>query len=152
MPIKQALMTAWIVCLLHGVPASGADTRFDGHFWRQADLQTRHFFVYSFMSGVVQGQDRVAARLLIKSDAGEFRPECHQAVAKNVNVLERELTRLARVPGMSPEATVVRNYLDTLLDLPWKKRSRPSPAGSGRCFSPPATWPTSASSRRSPHS
>ena len=26
--------------------------------------------------------------------------------------------------GLSPEATVVRNYLDTLLALPWKKRSR----------------------------
>jgi ATP-dependent Lon protease len=37
---------------------------------------------------------------------------------------QRELSRLARMPGMSPEATVVRNYLDTLLELPWKKRSR----------------------------
>ena len=37
---------------------------------------------------------------------------------------QRELSRLVRMPGMSPEATVVRNYLDTLLDLPWKKRSR----------------------------
>jgi len=39
-------------------------------------------------------------------------------------VAEREISRLARMPGMSPEATVVRNYLDTLLELPWKKRSR----------------------------
>jgi len=37
---------------------------------------------------------------------------------------QRELSRLARMPAMSPESTVVRNYLDTLLDLPWKKRSR----------------------------
>ncbi|MEZ4387562.1 MAG: endopeptidase La [Candidatus Krumholzibacteriia bacterium] len=37
---------------------------------------------------------------------------------------QRELSRLLRMPGMSPEATVVRNYLDTLLELPWKKRSR----------------------------
>lgn len=39
-------------------------------------------------------------------------------------VAERELGRLARMPGMSPEAAVVRNYLDTLLELPWRKRSR----------------------------
>jgi ATP-dependent Lon protease len=39
-------------------------------------------------------------------------------------VVQRELARLARMPAMSPEATVVRNYVDTLLELPWKKRSR----------------------------
>jgi len=37
---------------------------------------------------------------------------------------EREMGRLARMPSMSPEASVVRNYLDTLLELPWQKRSR----------------------------
>ncbi len=39
-------------------------------------------------------------------------------------IAERELDRLARMPSMSPEATVVRNYLDTLLELPWRKRTR----------------------------
>jgi ATP-dependent Lon protease len=41
-----------------------------------------------------------------------------------MEVAEREINRLARMPGMSPEATVVRNYLDTLISLPWKTRSR----------------------------
>jgi len=35
-----------------------------------------------------------------------------------------ELKRLKMMPSMSAEATVVRNYLDWLLDVPWKKRSR----------------------------
>ena len=39
-------------------------------------------------------------------------------------VAQRELSKLARMPIMSPESTVVRNYLDTLLSLPWKKKSR----------------------------
>jgi ATP-dependent Lon protease len=34
----------------------------------------------------------------------------------------KELARLERTPGGSPEGTVVRNYLDWLLDVPWSKR------------------------------
>jgi len=37
---------------------------------------------------------------------------------------EAELAKLRMMSPMSAEATVVRNYLDTLLDVPWKKKSR----------------------------
>ncbi len=37
---------------------------------------------------------------------------------------EAELAKLRLMPPMAAEATVVRNYLDWLLQLPWKKRSR----------------------------
>jgi ATP-dependent Lon protease len=42
------------------------------------------------------------------------------------NVLEqaeRELSRLERMGDQTPEATVIRNYLDWLLAVPWGKRS-----------------------------
>ncbi len=35
-----------------------------------------------------------------------------------------ELKKLRSMSAMSAEATVVRNYLDWLLDIPWKKRSK----------------------------
>ncbi|PJO77704.1 endopeptidase La [Neisseria brasiliensis] len=35
-----------------------------------------------------------------------------------------ELKKLKMMPPMSAESTVVRNYIDTLLDLPWKKKTR----------------------------
>ncbi len=37
---------------------------------------------------------------------------------------EEELKKLSKMHTMSPESTVVRNYLDWLISLPWKKRSR----------------------------
>lgn len=33
--------------------------------------------------------------------------------------IEEEIEKLDRTPNMSPEATVIRNYLDCILDLPW---------------------------------
>ncbi len=39
------------------------------------------------------------------------------------DVAIKELDRLGRMPALSPEATVVRNYLDTMLSLPWNTRS-----------------------------
>ncbi|WP_319379619.1 endopeptidase La [Thiomicrorhabdus sp.] len=39
---------------------------------------------------------------------------------------QTELKKLKMMPAQSSEATVVRNYLDWLIDIPWKKRSRVS--------------------------
>lgn len=37
---------------------------------------------------------------------------------------EKEVSKLSRMSAMSPEATVVRNYLDWLLSLPWHESTR----------------------------
>lgn len=37
---------------------------------------------------------------------------------------QSELKKLKAMPPMSAEASIVRNYLDWLLDVPWKKRTR----------------------------
>lgn len=114
MPIQHAVVATCLACLLAAPPAFGAADRFDGHFWRQSDQRTRQLVIYSFMSGVVQGQDRVARRLLMKSGGEGFRPECHKAVSKNVNRLETELTQLDRSQFM--------HALDAFYEL---KKNRP---------------------------
>lgn len=37
---------------------------------------------------------------------------------------EKEFRKLRQMPPMSAETTVVRNYLDAILNLPWRKKSR----------------------------
>jgi ATP-dependent Lon protease len=55
----------------------------------------------------------------------ELRDKIEQAgmTAEAYEVAMKELDRLVRMPALSPEATVVRNYLDTLLSLPWQIRT-----------------------------
>ncbi|MEA3313789.1 MAG: endopeptidase La [Caldisericota bacterium] len=38
--------------------------------------------------------------------------------------IEDELERLKKIPVLSPESAVLRNYLDWLLELPWNKRTQ----------------------------
>src|SRR5258705_5817447 len=38
--------------------------------------------------------------------------------------VEAELKKLRLMSPMSAEATVVRNYIETLVNLPWKKKSK----------------------------
>ncbi|NWF49292.1 MAG: endopeptidase La [Ignavibacteriaceae bacterium] len=35
-----------------------------------------------------------------------------------------ELNKLKKTPAMSPESTVIRNYLDWLIDVPWSKKTK----------------------------
>jgi ATP-dependent Lon protease len=37
---------------------------------------------------------------------------------------ESELKKLRLMSPMSAEATVVRNYIETMVSLPWKKKSK----------------------------
>ncbi|MDR2549151.1 MAG: endopeptidase La [Desulfobulbus sp.] len=38
--------------------------------------------------------------------------------------VQKEFKKLRQMPSMSAETTVVRNYIDAILSLPWKKKSR----------------------------
>ncbi len=44
--------------------------------------------------------------------------------AKGKEKLLREIKRLKQMSSMSPEAGVIRSYIEWLLDVPWKKRSK----------------------------
>ena len=60
------------------------------------------------------------------SELEEYRQRIAQAKLPQevADKLNKELGRLEKQPFGSAEATVLRNYLDTVLELPWGKRTR----------------------------
>lgn len=38
--------------------------------------------------------------------------------------IEKEVSKLSKMPAFSSEASVVRNYVETVLDLPWNKKTK----------------------------
>ncbi len=73
----------------------------------------------------------IQRELGIAHAAGDEREELLAAVADSgmpETVRERvvkEVERLEGIPSASPEIAVVRNYIDTLLDLPWQSEDEP---------------------------
>ncbi len=65
-----------------------------------------------------------------QGEGGDDLSELEQAINKKnlpkyaLEKISKEFKKLRQMPPMSAETTVVRNYIDTILDLPWKKKSR----------------------------
>ncbi|WP_412067783.1 endopeptidase La [Rubrivirga sp. IMCC43871] len=84
------------------------------------DQQQREFFLRQQLKaiqdelGETEGSSRDADEL--RDKLAERRDELPEAV---VETLDKELTKLARTNPASPEYGVVRNYSETILDLPW---------------------------------
>jgi len=103
---------------------------------RLALMQVRRRIQDDVESGVEKQQREYILRRQLDSirkelgeDEASVVEEYRQKIAEAEmpeNVLEqaeRELSRLERMGDQTPEATVIRNYLDWLLAVPWSKRS-----------------------------
>lgn len=99
------------------------EQRIDTEVQSQVQKNQREFYLNEQLRairkelGYHSDDDSEAEEYAQKIEASDLSAEARETA-------QRELSKLLRMPGMSPEATVVRNYLDILLDLPWKKRSR----------------------------
>ncbi|MGB3543343.1 endopeptidase La [Rubrivirga sp.] len=88
------------------------------------DQQQREFFLRQQLKaiqdelGETEGSSRDADEL--RDKLREKRDDLPEAV---IETLEKELTKLARTNPASPEYGVVRNYAETILDLPWDHTS-----------------------------
>ncbi len=103
---------------------------------RLALMQVRKRIQEDVESGVDKQQREYILRKQLESirkelgeDEASVVEEYRQKIAeaempeKVLEQAERELSRLERMGDQTPEATVIRNYLDWLLAVPWSKRS-----------------------------
>ncbi len=99
------------------------EQRIDGEVHSQVQRNQREFYLNEQLRairkelGFTADEDSEIEEYSLRIDDSDLSSEA-------MEVARREVNRLERMSPMSPEATVVRNYLDTLLSLPWKKKSR----------------------------
>ncbi len=99
------------------------EQRIDSEVQSQVQRNQREFYLNEQMRairkelGYTTDDESELDEYLTRIEESHLTPEA-------VEIARREVARLERMSPMSPEATVLRNYLDTLLALPWKKKSR----------------------------
>jgi ATP-dependent Lon protease len=98
------------------------EKRIRGRVKRQMEKSQREYYlneqVKAIQKELGEGEEGADLEDLEKKIAAAKMPK--EALAKAQN----ELKKLKLMSPMSAEATVVRNYIDTLLGLPWKKKSK----------------------------
>jgi ATP-dependent Lon protease len=99
------------------------EQRIDGEVQTQVQRNQREFYLNEQLRAIRKELGFTADE---DSEIEEYSARIDESAmsAEAVEIARREVNRLERMSPMSPEATVVRNYLDTLLALPWKKKSR----------------------------
>lgn len=97
------------------------DKKIAGRVKEQMDANQREYYLREQMKaiskelgGAEEGPAEIEA-LREKVEAAQMPKSVEEKALK-------ELQRLERTPGGSPEGTVVRNYIDWLLDIPWSQR------------------------------
>lgn len=97
------------------------DKHIAGRVKEQMDHNQREYYLREQMKAIGKelggGEDTI-----IEIDELRQKIEAAKMPAKVHEKAMRELSRLDRMPGGSPESTVIRNYIDWLVDVPWSTR------------------------------
>jgi ATP-dependent Lon protease len=94
------------------------ESRIQSQVQQEVDKSQREYYLREQMRAI---QTELGEEDEAKRELGELRERLiASGMPDEVRLkAEKELARLAAMPIASPEVTVVRNYLDWLLDLPW---------------------------------
>ncbi len=102
------------------------EKRIQSRVKKQMDKSQRNYYLNEQMKAIQKelgGEEGVAS-----DDLDQYKQKIAAAgMSKEAReAAENELRKLRMMQPMSAEATVIRTYLDTLIELPWKKKSRVS--------------------------
>src|SRR6266567_777280 len=92
------------------------EKRIRGRVKRQMEKSQREYYLNE--------QVKAIQKELGEGEDGADLEEIEKRIKEARKKSEAELKKLRLMSPMSAEATVVRNYIDTLVNLPWKKRSK----------------------------
>ncbi|MBP6345813.1 endopeptidase La [Neisseriaceae bacterium CLB008] len=98
------------------------EKRIRGRVKRQMEKSQREYYLNEQVKAIQKelGDDEGQGELDALEEKINSRGLSKEAKEKTM----AELKKLKMMPAMSAEATVVRNYIDTVVDLPWKKKSK----------------------------
>ncbi|MDP3789725.1 MAG: endopeptidase La, partial [Candidatus Omnitrophota bacterium] len=90
---------------------------------RQIEKSQRDYFLNEQLKAI---EKELGGRDSLKSEIAEFKEKIAKAglSADAAEIAERELDKLSKMPSLSPEATVGRNYMDWLVNLPWSAKTK----------------------------
>ena len=90
---------------------------------RQIEKSQRDYFLNEQLKAI---EKELGAKDGIKSEIEDLRTKVSKSgMSKEAReVVERELSKLFRMPSVSPEATVIRNYVDWMVNLPWSEKTK----------------------------
>lgn len=99
------------------------EVRIQGQVRKQMEKTQKEYYLQEQMRAI---QKELGKMDELAEEAEELREAIRKAkMPKEVEAKAlREVDKLAKMMSTSPEATVVRNYLDWLVSLPWSKRTR----------------------------
>ncbi|MBL7071150.1 MAG: endopeptidase La [Candidatus Omnitrophica bacterium] len=89
---------------------------------RQIEKSQKDYFLTEQLKAI---EKELGGKDSVKSEIEELEAKISKAgmTKEAMEIAERELGRLSKMPPISPEATVIRNYIDWMVHLPWSEKS-----------------------------
>jgi len=103
------------------------EKKLQGKVRRQIDKVQKEYYLKEKLRAIQEELGEEAAEEEeAQPEIAEYKKKIAQAKlpAEVREKCEKELERLSKMPSMVAEATVIRTYLDWLIELPWKKKTK----------------------------